>query len=162
VVSSMRRSDQPSPPSARICCCRCSSKTSLMTATEPSAPPVVNVSVATRGGRFSGVDRWPVLGVYRGFSASLRLERPACSTPWCMDTPRSGFRKTNDGCGRCAKPLLCRWQALCGFASTLWARSVRPQVRQRPHPSLINRTDTVRCTRESRALSVADRDLGQG
>ena len=27
-----------------------------------------------------------------------------------------------------------RNRALCGFASTLWARSVRPQVRQRPHP----------------------------
>jgi len=28
-----------------------------------------------------------------------------------------------------------RNRALCGFASTLWARCVRPQVRQRPQPS---------------------------
>src|SRR5262245_5286646 len=38
-----------------------------MAATEPCAPAAVNVSVAIRGGRFSGVDRWPVLGVYRGW-----------------------------------------------------------------------------------------------
>ena len=32
----------------------------------PCPPAGVNVSVATRGGRFSGVHQWPVLGVHRG------------------------------------------------------------------------------------------------
>jgi hypothetical protein len=29
---------------------------------------LVNVSVAIRGGRFSGVHQWPVLGVHRGLA----------------------------------------------------------------------------------------------
>ncbi len=33
----------------------------------PSA--LVNVSVVSRGGRFSGVDQWPDLGVHRGENA---------------------------------------------------------------------------------------------
>ena len=63
---SMRRSDQPSRPSARICCCLVSSKTLLMPATELAFLAGVNVSVAIGNGRFSGVDQWPVLGVHRG------------------------------------------------------------------------------------------------
>ena len=44
----------------------CSSKTLLMAARSHGLRAAVNVSVATRGGRFSGVHRWPVLGVHRG------------------------------------------------------------------------------------------------
>ena len=34
------------------------------------SPAAVNVSAATRGGRFSGVHQWPVLGVHRGSKVS--------------------------------------------------------------------------------------------
>jgi hypothetical protein len=67
VVSSIRRSDHPSRPSARTCCCLLSPKTLLMAAKEHAFPAGVNVSAATCGGRFSGVDQWPVLGVHRGY-----------------------------------------------------------------------------------------------
>src|SRR5712691_808798 len=67
---SMRRSDHPSRPSARICCCVVSSKTLLMPATELAFLADVNVSIATGNGRFSAVDQWPVLGVHRGLQAS--------------------------------------------------------------------------------------------
>src|SRR5438876_2247448 len=62
----MRRSDHPSRPSTRICCCVSLSKTLLMPATELAFRPDVNVSIATGNGRFSAVDQWPVLGVHRG------------------------------------------------------------------------------------------------
>src|SRR5437773_5916097 len=62
----MRRSDHPSCPSARICCCLVSSKTLLMSATELAFRADVNVSIATGNGRVSAVHQWPVLGVHRG------------------------------------------------------------------------------------------------
>ena len=62
----MRRSDQPSRPSANTCCCFVSPKTLLMAAKEQVFLAGVNVSAATCGGRFSGVPHWPVLGVHRG------------------------------------------------------------------------------------------------
>ena len=69
----MRRSDHPSRPSARTCCCLLSPKTLLMTATEPRFRADVNVSAATAcGGRFSGVHQWPDLGVHRGLSGVCR------------------------------------------------------------------------------------------
>jgi hypothetical protein len=67
----MLRSDQPSLPSARICCCLVSSKTLLMPATELAFRPDVNVSIVTGNGRFSAVDPWPVLGVHRGSQQPL-------------------------------------------------------------------------------------------
>ena len=67
----MRRSDHPSRPRARICCCLVSSKTLLMPATELAFRPDVNVSIATGNGRFSAVDQWPVLGVHRGAGSPL-------------------------------------------------------------------------------------------
>ena len=39
--------------------------------------------------------------------------------------------ETMKGCGRCAKPR----SGSVWFRKRLWARSVRPQVRDRPHPS---------------------------
>src|SRR5580765_713890 len=72
----MRRSDHPSRPSARTCCCLLSPKTLLMTATEPRFLADVNVSAATVcGGRFSGVHQWPDLGVHRGFLDHLKLQQ---------------------------------------------------------------------------------------
>src|SRR5438876_823174 len=65
----MRRSDHPSRPSARICCCVSLSKTLLMPVTELAFRPDVNVSIATGNGRFSAVDQWPVLGVHRGLTS---------------------------------------------------------------------------------------------
>src|SRR5712691_5367172 len=62
----MRRSDHPSRPNARTCCCLVSPKTLLMAASEPAFLAGVNVSAATCGGRFSGVHQWPVFGVHRG------------------------------------------------------------------------------------------------
>ena len=38
--------------------------------------------------------------------------------------------ETMKGCGRCAKPR----SGSVRFCKRLWARSVRPQVRHRPHP----------------------------
>src|SRR2546428_10607683 len=78
----MRRSDHPSRPRARICCCLVSSKTLLMPATELAFRPDVNVSIATGNGRFSPVDQWPVLGVHRGLRVALdslldRLKAPS-------------------------------------------------------------------------------------
>src|SRR5436305_6619879 len=70
----MRRSDHPSRPSARICCCLSLSKTLLMPVTELAFRPDVNVSIATGNGRFSAVDQWPVLGVHQGVNpAGLRV-----------------------------------------------------------------------------------------
>src|SRR3954462_7205905 len=96
----MRRSDHPSRPRARICCCLVSSKTLLMPATELAFRPDVNVSIATGNGRFSTVDQWPVLGVHRGQFAS-----------WLWLTPRehssgqprhlSGISKRGDVFLRC-------------------------------------------------------------
>src|SRR5712692_2963705 len=62
----MRRNDHPSRPSAGTCCCLLSPKTLLMAAKEHAFLAGVNVSAATRGGRFSGVHQWPVLDVHRG------------------------------------------------------------------------------------------------
>src|SRR5665213_948939 len=70
---SMRRSDHPRRPSARICCCVVSSKTLLMPVTELAFCPDVNVSIATGNGRFSAVDQWPVLGVHRGCLTVLEI-----------------------------------------------------------------------------------------
>jgi hypothetical protein len=116
----MRRSDQPSRPSATICCCRCWSKTLLMTATEPSAPAVVNASVAMRGGRFSGVDRWPVSSVYRGFtrvsnrqlaSSAARRQRVEWSAIPATVTPRLSGR------GQCRRRLAKRARSCCVLLS---------------------------------------------
>src|SRR4051812_41341242 len=63
---SMRRSDHPSRPSARICCCVSLSKTLLIPAKDYTSIAFVNVSIATGNGRFSAVDQWPLLGVHRG------------------------------------------------------------------------------------------------
>src|SRR5438093_10148293 len=72
---SMRRSDHPRRPSARICCCLVSSKTLLMPVTELAFRPDVNVSIATGNGRFSAVDQWPVLSVHRGNDFFALFER---------------------------------------------------------------------------------------
>jgi hypothetical protein len=40
--------------------------------------------------------------------------------------------QTMKGCGRCAKPR----SGSVRFCKRLWARSVRPQVRHRPHPQV--------------------------
>ncbi len=60
------RSDQPNRPSARTCCCFCSSKTLLIPARDHSPSPSSTSRSVSRGGRFSAVDQWPVLGVHRG------------------------------------------------------------------------------------------------
>src|SRR6266436_774318 len=86
---SMRRSDHPSRPSARICCCLVSSKTLLMPATELAFRPDVNVSIATGNGRFSAVDQWPVLGVHRGVGAAASIELAMGRQPIC----RCGYVK---------------------------------------------------------------------
>jgi hypothetical protein len=52
VVRWMRESVQPKRPSARICCCRSSSKTLLMAATEPAFRARVNVSAVSVNCRF--------------------------------------------------------------------------------------------------------------
>src|SRR5713101_1130683 len=75
VDSSMRRSDQPSRPNATTDCFFSSSKTLLIPAVDHVTHRLVNVSAPTRGGRFSGVPQWPVLGVPRG--AERAQERPA-------------------------------------------------------------------------------------
>src|SRR5260221_6534393 len=62
----MRRSDQPSRPSASTDCFLSSPKTLLIPAVNHVSHRLVNVSAANRGGRFSGVPQWPVLGVPRG------------------------------------------------------------------------------------------------
>ena len=69
VASSIRRSDQPSRPSASTCCLLSSLKTLLIPAVDHALHRLVNVSAPTRGGRFSGVHQWPVLGVPRGRAA---------------------------------------------------------------------------------------------
>ena len=69
MACSMRRSDHPSRPSASTCCSLLSLTTLLLAAKEHAIPAGVNVSAAT-GGRFSGVDQWPVLGVHRGQAAT--------------------------------------------------------------------------------------------
>src|SRR5258706_12325808 len=71
-VCSMRRSDHPSRPSARICCCLSLSKTLLIPAKDYTSIAFVNVSIATGNGRFSAVDQWPVLGVHRGLRAGFQ------------------------------------------------------------------------------------------
>src|SRR5712691_6569678 len=86
----MRRSDHPSRPSARICCCLLSSKTLLMPVTELAFRPDVNVSIATGNGRVSAVDQWPVLGVHRGVPPATiedRVKRSArCDYNGCRAT----------------------------------------------------------------------------
>src|SRR5712692_8513340 len=72
VDSSMRRSDQPSRPNATTDCFFSSSKTLLIPAVDHVTHRLVNVSAPTRGGRFSGVPQWPVLGVPRGNSRKPR------------------------------------------------------------------------------------------
>src|SRR5688572_23535514 len=93
----MRRSDHPSRPSARICCCLVSSKTLLMPVTEPAFRPDVNVSIATANGRFSAVDQWPVLGVHRGLMAK-----------WIADVLVAQLRKEAAAEGVDALTLLAR------------------------------------------------------
>src|SRR5271157_893343 len=73
VACSMRRSGQPSRPSA-ITCCRFSSLKTLLTMTEGtlrhSQCPDLNLV-----GRFSAVPHWPVLGVPRGRSRARNAWR---------------------------------------------------------------------------------------
>src|SRR5439155_844735 len=65
VVSSMRRRDRPSRPSA-ITCPRFSTLKTLATAASAEPPPLSTSRRRRSGGRFSAVDHWPVLGVDRG------------------------------------------------------------------------------------------------
>src|SRR6185437_11820328 len=64
----MRRSGQPSRPSA-ITCCRFSSLKTLLTSMEGNPSIVLNVLPISIG-RFSAVPHWPVLGVPRGIAAN--------------------------------------------------------------------------------------------
>ena len=61
MASSMRRSDQPSRPSAMTCCFFSSFKT-LLTSTEGIPPSDVNVLVAFSLAGFEVTTHWPVLG----------------------------------------------------------------------------------------------------
>src|SRR3954463_6726584 len=60
----MRRSGQPSRPSA-MTCCRFSSLKTLLTSMEGTPSVVLNVLPISIG-RFSAVPHWPLLGVPRG------------------------------------------------------------------------------------------------
>src|SRR3954447_21797350 len=65
----MRRSGQPSLPSA-MTCCRFSSLKTLLTSLEGNPSIVLNV-LPIPIGRFSAVPHWPVLGVPRGADYEL-------------------------------------------------------------------------------------------
>src|ERR1700722_12181482 len=61
----MRRSVQPSRPSASTCCFLVSLKTLAIPAGDHTVP-AQSTSRLSSYGRFSGVHVWPVLGVHRG------------------------------------------------------------------------------------------------
>ena len=89
VASSMRRSDQPSRPSAITCCRFSALKTLAIPAVGAQPTACVNVSTPAPLGRFSGVDHWPVLGVDRGRAACDALRDPIGDFPFVDDASRA-------------------------------------------------------------------------
>src|SRR6266571_1553698 len=67
----MRRSGQPSLPSAMTCCLFDSFKTLLMPTQPTKASSGFNVRNVVTVGRFSGDYHWPLLGDYRGTHQTL-------------------------------------------------------------------------------------------
>jgi hypothetical protein len=74
VRSSMDLSEKPRSPSATTCCLLSSLKTLLIPVQKHSVSAPVNVPGAMRGGRFSGVHQWPVLGVHRGLAVTSQAD----------------------------------------------------------------------------------------
>lgn len=72
----MRRSGQPSRPSATTCCRFSSLKTFIPAVDHHPHRLVKRPERSPANGRFSGVHQWPVLGVHRGLTLKLRYKQP--------------------------------------------------------------------------------------